>query len=540
MMTKFRKICNFRAIFFLFLLVMLCIFGAVRAYSDKIYLVLLVFPVAYFLYCGIKKRFVLLGISFIILCGVSVYAYINVKNFEESVLPSGQVVIVATLDKISMTSSGDYLYYFRDLEYKQDENSEACKLKDGGSIFVNGSSPLFEFKRFDRIAFVGKIVKNNKKNSDSDRKNNFYSDNKYKMYVSSDSTPVKVEVDKNIIESFHENNLDYLVKNLGERNGNICYSILYGDRATVPTHDLDSFKQSGVMHLFAVSGLHVGLLVAAIAWLLSKLKIGGKVQFFLISGFLLGYCVLCSFTPSVARASVMSICLLLSKLFERKYDSLNALSLAGIILLAFSPTMLFAVGFQLSFAAVFGIITMSRIFGFVKFKSAFMQEFWNVTKLSLSAQIGVLPIMFYYFGCVTTWTMLANLFLIPLFTLFYTFLFVCNIIVMIIPSLGFILKAPGILFDLFVYFNELIISLPGSSIEYNGVNVLSIVLYMALLWCGSKYLVVDGRTRAIVAMVIVLCISFSLFMTDLEFFGEEARINHRSLPSGVFLAQKCG
>lgn len=538
MMTKFKKICNFRAIFFLFLLVMLCIFGAVRAYSDKIYLVLLVFPVAYFLYCGIKKRFVLLGISLVILCGVSGYSYINVRNFENNVLPSGKVVIVATLDKISMTSSGDYLYYFRDLEYKQDENSPVCRLKDNGSVFVKGSSPLFEFKRFDRIAFVGKIVKNNKKNSD--RKSSFYSDNKYKMYVSSDSTPVKVEVDKNLIESFHENKLDYLIKNLGERNGNICYSILYGDRATVPTHDLDSFKQSGVMHLFAVSGLHVGLLVAVIAWLLSKLKVNDKVQFFLISGFLLGYCVLCSFTPSVFRASIMSICLLLSKLFERKYDSLNALSLAGIILLVFSPTMFFTVGFQLSFSAVFGIITMSRILGFVKFKSAFMQEFWNVTKLSLSAQIGVLPIMFYYFGCVTTWTMLANLFLIPLFTLFYTLLFVCNIIVMIIPSLGFILKAPGILFDLFVYFNELIISLPGSYIEYDGVNVLSIVLYMALLWSGSKYLVIDGRTRAIVAMVLVLCISFSLFMTDLEFLGVEADISPRNLPSGVFLAQKCG
>ena len=70
--------------------------------------------------------------------------------------------------------------------------------------------------------------------------------------------------------------------------------------------------------------------------------------------------------------------------------------------------------------------------------------------------------------------------------------------------------------------------------------MLSIVLYMALLWSGSKYFVVSARTRAIVAMVIVLCITFSLFMTDLEFFGGEANISPRSLPSGGFLAQKCG
>ncbi len=538
MMTKFKKICNFRAIFFLFLLAMLCIFGAVRVYSDKIYLVLLVFPIAYFLYCGIKKRFVLLGISLIILCGVSAYSYIKLDTFEKYPTIQGRVYIMATVET---QKDADNAYYmeFRDIYYTADRETPFQKVEGRASMVVNFGEKFDYVERFDRVIFEARVMKNSftHKNGGASF---LATNNVYRFFAISGTDVEKIGKDSTPLENFRERNRKLLIENLGERNGNICYSILYGDRATVPTHELDSFKQSGVMHLFAVSGLHVAILVMAIAWLLSKFRVNDKVQFFLISGFLLGYCVLCSFTPSVVRASVMSICLLLSKLFERKYDSLNALSLAGIILLVFSPTMLFAVGFQLSFAAVFGIISMSRILGFIKFKSAFMQEFWNVTKLSLSAQIGVLPIMLYYFGCVTTWTMLANLFLIPLFTLFYTLLFVCNIIVMIIPSLGFILKAPGILFDLFVYFNELIISLPGSSIEYTDVNVLSIVLYMALLWSGSKYFVVSARTRAIVAMVIVLCITFSLFMTDLQFFGGEANITPRSSPRGAFLAQKCG
>ena len=538
MMTKFKKICNFRAIFFLFLLAMLCIFGAVRVYSDKIYLVLLVFPIAYFLYCGIKKRFVLLGISLIILCGVSAYSYIKLDTFEKYPTIQGRVYIMATVET---QKDADNAYYmeFRDIYYTADRETPFQKVEGRASMVVNFGEKFDYVERFDRVIFEARVMKNSftHKNGGASF---LATNNVYRFFAISGTDVEKIGKDSTPLENFRERNRKLLIENLGERNGNICYSILYGDRATVPTHELDSFKQSGVMHLFAVSGLHVAILVMAIAWLLSKFRVNDKVQFFLISGFLLGYCVLCSFTPSVVRASVMSICLLLSKLFERKYDSLNALSLAGIILLVFSPTMLFAVGFQLSFAAVFGIISMSRILGFIKFKSAFMQEFWNVTKLSLSAQIGVLPIMLYYFGCVTTWTMLANLFLIPLFTLFYTLLFVCNIIVMIVPSFGAILKAPGIIFDLFVYFNELIISLPGSSIEYDGVNVLSIVLYMALLWSGSKYFVVSARTRAIVAMVIVLCITFSLFMTDLEFFGGEANISPRSLPSGGFLAQKCG
>ncbi len=534
-MIKLKKICNFRALFFLFLLIMLCIFGATMVYSNKIYLVLLIFPVAYFLYVGIKRKFVLLGISFVILCGVSAFSYLTIKNYEEFIVPDGQVVIVATVDKISMNSYGDYIYYFRDLEYKQDESSPTCKIEGNFSMYVDEESTMLEANRFDRIAFVGKILKNN-----TNSQNNFYNDNKYKVYISNNSTPIKIEVDKSLIEQFRENNLNYLIQTLGEENGNICYSILYGDRATVASFELDNFKQSGVMHLFAVSGLHVGLLVAVVVWFLSKLKTNGKVQFFLILFFLLGYCILCSFTPSVVRASIMSICFLLSKLFERKYDTLNALSLAGIILLVISPTMFFTIGFQLSFLAVFGVISLSKILSFVKFKSDFMQEFWNAIKLSVSAQMGVLPLMFYYFGGGTTWTLLANLLLIPFFTLFYTLLFVCNIIVVIIPSFGVILKVPGILFDLFVYFNDLIISLPGGYIEYSNVNTLSIVLYMLFLWCGSKYFVVSGRTRAIIVIILVLCITCALIMGNLNLFGGDVNISPQNLPLKTILAQKCG
>lgn len=534
MMTKIKKICNFRAIFFLFLLVMVCIYGAVKVYGNRLYLLLLVFPVAFFVYVGAKRRFVLLGISVAILCGVCASCYIKIKNFDNCFVPEGQVAIVATVEKITLTSTGDHVYYFRDLQCGM-EGGEVVRLDGNATMFVNGSSSVIDAGRFDRIAFVGKIVKNEAKSSTG--MNNFCGDIRYKLYIATGVHAVKVEKDANLIEKFRENNLKILIANLGEENGNICYSILFGDRATVPTYELNGFRQSGVMHLFAVSGLHVGLLVAVVVWLLSRFGVGGKVQFFSVSVFLLAYCILCSFTPSVVRASIMSVCLLLSKLFERKYDPLNALSLAGIILLSLSPSMFFSVGFQLSFAAVFGIISLSKIFNLVKFKSAFMQEFWNTTKLSLSAQIGVAPILLNYFGTLTTWTFVANLFLIPIFTLFFSLLFVCNFIVLIIPAFGVILKFPGVIFDVFVYFNSLILSLPGSEIEFSRGNVLAIALYMALLWCSSGYLVVSQRARAAVAIVLVLAISLCLFLP----LGTGDNIAaFQNLPTKDILAQKCG
>ena len=64
---KLKKVCNFRAIFCLFLVVIISIFGAVKCYSNKLYLLLLIFPVAYFVYLAIRHRFVLLGVSFFVL-----------------------------------------------------------------------------------------------------------------------------------------------------------------------------------------------------------------------------------------------------------------------------------------------------------------------------------------------------------------------------------------------------------------------------------------------------------------------------------------
>ena len=138
----------------------------------------------------------------------------------------------------------------------------------------------------------------------------------------------------------------------------------------------------------------------------------------------------------------MAICLLLSKLFSRKYDPLNALSLAGIILLALSPMSLFSTGFQLSFCATFGIIFLSRLFNLVHFKNSFAQELWNAIRITISAQMGVAPLIFYYFGWISAWSILANLLLVPLFTLFYTVLFAVNFFVVVCPQLQVIAKVP--------------------------------------------------------------------------------------------------
>lgn len=508
---KLKKVCNFRAIFCLFLVVIISIFGAVKCYSNKLYLLLLIFPVAYFVYLAIRHRFVLLGVSFFVLLGVTIFSYTNIHNFSTCVIPSGQVAVVATVEKI--TDKGSYyILNLKDLSYKEEEGEITQSLVGNATVFVNSTNFDINIKRYSTIAIMAIFEKNSVE--DSYGYYYLYNNTRYKLNIVYGTRPVPIGREMNMLENFREYNLKLLVDGLGEENGNLCYSILYGDKSYLSTEDLNDYRNTGVVHLFAVSGLHVGLLVAVLVWLLSKCSVKGRAQFVTITVFLFVYCLLCSFTPSVVRASIMAICLLLSKLFSRKYDPLNALSLAGIILLALSPMSLFSTGFQLSFCATFGIIFLSRLFNLVHFKNSFAQELWNAIRITISAQMGVAPLMFYYFGWISAWSILANLLLVPLFTLFYTVLFAVNFFVVVCPQLQVIAKVPEAIFEVFRYFNNIIMGLPNGTIFFNKINLPSIVLYFVLLWTSSKYLVVSTKTRGIVAIILVLTITFFVITSD--------------------------
>ncbi len=534
---KLKKVCNFRAIFCLFLLVVICIFGAVKCYSNKMYFLLLIFPIAFFVYVGIKRRFVLLGVSLFVLIGVATFSYTSVHSFSTCELPSGQVAVVATVEKV--TDKGTYyILNLKDLSYKEGEDTPAKNLVGKGTLFVNATNFDENIERYSTIAFSALFKR---KSIEEDSYGMFYLSNniRYQLNLVFGTKPVLLGRNMNMLEKFREYNLNLLVDSLGEENGNLCYSILYGDKSYLSTEDLNDYRSTGVVHLFAVSGLHVGLLVAVIVWVLSKCKVKDKGQFIVIVFFLLVYCLLCSFTPSVVRASIMAICLLLSKLFSKKYDPLNALSLAGIILLVLSPMALFSTGFQLSFCATFGIIFLSRLFGLVHFKNSFMQELWNATRITISAQMGVAPLMFYYFGWISAWTVIANLLLVPLFTLFYVLLFAGNIFAIICPPLQIVAKIPQAIFEMFRYINSIIVGLPSGTIFFSQIKLPSVVLYFTLLWVSSKYLVVSSKTRGILAIVLVLGIAFFVITSKSSVPSNSvAVLEHLENYSKIFLAQK--
>jgi len=208
----------------------------------------------------------------------------------------------------------------------------------------------------------------------------------------------------------------YLTKN----EAGIIQAMIIGDRSLIPKHIKELFVRTGTIHILAISGLHVGVVVMLILILLKMFPLGRVVQFVCAIVLIVAYIFLTGARPSVIRAVLMAVVFLTSYIFEKNTDLLNSLSLAAIILLLINPFHLFDVGFQLSFACVLSIVLFSdpiREISSKVFPSG-NNRLWKYIHQSLSVSlavwIGIMGLIAFYFRIVTPITVIANLFIIPL------------------------------------------------------------------------------------------------------------------------------
>lgn len=138
----------------------------------------------------------------------------------------------------------------------------------------------------------------------------------------------------------------------------VARALLTGDRTALSDETSRVFRDGGIAHVLAVSGLHVGLLMAGVLFLLRRLHVRPWLQLACAAVLLLIYCRLLDFSAPVVRASILTIVLLLGRALRRPVDPLTSLACAFLLVLALRPMDLFSIGFQLSFLAVAGIVLL--------------------------------------------------------------------------------------------------------------------------------------------------------------------------------------
>lgn len=268
---------------------------------------------------------------------------------------------------------------------------------------------------------------------------------------------------------------------VGGDEGALVKTMLLGQKWLLPSEIQRDFQVTGLSHVLAISGLHVGFIVAALSFV-AKLFCLTKRQAFIFQICLLClYCAMVGAAPSVVRAVVMAALLLGAKAVGREPDMLNNLFLAAFSILLFRPLDLFDVGFQLSFGAVVGIILFAERFKkWLKFLPGWMAAGISVT---LSAQLGVWPIIAYYFNNFSIVALIANLFLVPLAGVIVLMGFALMVGALLGPGIG-VFVGPVLKFLCFLLMkgNEVFTAIPWAFVRVISPSLLFMVCYYLTVW----------------------------------------------------------
>lgn len=207
-------------------------------------------------------------------------------------------------------------------------------------------------------------------------------------------------------------------RHLGGDEAALTLGLMLGERNDLSLGVRDAFSNTGTTHVLAVSGLHV-VLVAFILYML--LRAAQLPRRWSAAGTVAGlafYTLLTGSPPSIVRATIMSAAVIAGNMFERRGSGINMLGLSGMLILCFWPQALFDVGFQLSYAATFGILALTRPIEGLLFRATGQSQLraWLLTPLAVSAaaQLATTPLLAYHFHRVPLVSLVANLAVVPL------------------------------------------------------------------------------------------------------------------------------
>ena len=216
------------------------------------------------------------------------------------------------------------------------------------------------------------------------------------------------------------NRLLHSFRNMGLEPGyfGLVSALTLGYKEDVDSATKQAFTQAGVMHIMALSGFNVGIIALVLGFVLGifgKNSAAKWAKTLIIILFLWLFALITGLSPSVTRATVMISFVLTGRLFQRHVNTYNILFVSAFLLLTFSPGMLSDVSFQLSFAAVAGILVYQPFMNnLLTFRISFVNKIWQLFSLSCAAQLATFPLTLYYFHQFPVYFWLTNLYVVPL------------------------------------------------------------------------------------------------------------------------------
>jgi len=299
----------------------------------------------------------------------------------------------------------------------------------------------------------------------------------------------------------------------GEKEMGLAEALLIGYKDDLDKTLVQSYTNTGVVHVIAISGLHLGLIYWLLLQLLKPLKKRNSIKWLVpvitIPALWL-FSLVAGGQPSVLRSAVMFTCIVVGENLSRKSSIYNTLSVSAFILLCINPFWLWDVGFQLSYAAVLSIVVfMKPIYNLIFTKNRILDFIWKLNSVSIAAQLLTTPFSIYHFHQFPNYFLLTNFVAVPLSSVILTgeiFLCVVSLMPLFAGYAGQILSWLIWLMNSCI---EEIESLPCSLWKGMQINTVQVILLLVLVAAFSVWLLEKQRVGMWVGLVALLF--FALF-----------------------------
>ncbi len=341
----------------------------------------------------------------------------------------------------------------------------------------------------------------------------FYMENQgYKYYGFSDSEDI-INIQTPKTRKFRYSALIFRERllNIYRNNGiegeklAIIAAITLGEKGLLEPVQKEIFSKAGIMHIMAVSGLHAGIVALLVAWLLFFFK--GKlapIREIVAITSLWVFAFITGLAPSVMRSALMFSFLIAGRLIKRPVNPINSLLASAFVLIIASPSVIFSSSFQLSYMAVFFIISFEKhLTGILDIKNPLPAYMWRSASTAVTAQAGTLPLTIAFFNKFPTWFIFTNVLILPVATM----ALIAGFITLLTSPFHVVSTTVAAILDKLIglteYLTRKAASLPLSTIDNIGMTVPECVVLIATITLSVRYLTDKKRFSPLLPLTMV-------------------------------------
>jgi len=413
------------------------------------------------------------------------------------------------------------------IEVLDDESKSITKTVGKGLVYFENSPNLHELAYGDQL-----IVPNNFKTVDPPKNPSQFN---YKRYLSYNHMHTQAYFKENQVINLGINSgykfkqftfnlranfLETLAKHIkGNDEFSVASALLLGYKDDLDDKIIKAYSSTGAMHVLAVSGLHVGIIYILLHLLLSFLN-KGKLRYLkaiIILVIIWFYAVLTGMSPSVFRAATMFTFITVGTLFIRHVNIFNVLAASAFVILLVDPYTIMAVGFQMSYLAVIGIVLLQKkLYSMWAPSNIALDWIWKITSVSIAAQAVTFPLGMYYFHQFPTYFPISNLIVIPAasFILYLGMaLFAFSSIPILSDLIGYALNGVLKVLNQGIYFVQ---SFPHSLIFGIDISLMETFLIFICVFALAVYFLLKSKPALIVSLSICLIIVAYNFAESIE------------------------